>query len=264
VSDASEQQYDYKYSDRDVREDPRLRELAISYINQYGGNFEPLLRAKMAMASGHELNVPQVRMVLNCMRHDAQVSDTLPKPRFPFVVPKGGGGGKVIDLIPRQRRRDSMEVVRRQCSNTEPHEAHRIVEDDNGFGEPYNAVCDGIPFPINRKAVLKRIEAKVKAPFAAGKTGGLVHKTAGYGYTDWMPNRHDWGYRHQIFKVKLVCKNPGWLTWPVLYMEEPAHLYHLSEFPRDRCPRCFTVEELATPLPKPRVDLTPVFISPET
>lgn len=260
----SANQYDYKYSDRDVREDRRLYELAVSYLNQYGGTFEPLLRAKMAMVDGHALNVPQARMVLNCMRHDAQVSDSLPKPRYPFVVPRdGSGGGKVVDLMPRlPRQRNRREPIRQLCDRSEPHDVH-----ENGFGEDefgtVDVVCPGVLYPINRPREWKRVDAIVKAKYAAGPTGNLVHKTTGQAYTEYLPKRHEWGWKDQIFKVKLVCKNPGWLAFPWLFREEPAHLYHDPEMPRGRCSRCFSAEELREPLPKPRPNLTPLFLPPE-
>lgn len=78
--------HDYRYTDRDVREDDRLRELAIAYLQQYGGDFDPLVRAKRAMLAGAELTTTIIRTVLNCMRHDVNVADKMPIPTTPFYI----------------------------------------------------------------------------------------------------------------------------------------------------------------------------------
>lgn len=74
--------HDYRYTDRDVREDPRLAELAMAYLRTYGGEFEPLIEAKTYLrVVGPELPTAMVRKTLNCMRHDFNVADRMPVPR---------------------------------------------------------------------------------------------------------------------------------------------------------------------------------------
>lgn len=78
--------HDYRYTDRDVREDPRLTDLAIAYLQQYGGDFDPLVRAKRVMNQGGEMTTVIIRTVLNCMRHDVNVADKMPVPTTPFYI----------------------------------------------------------------------------------------------------------------------------------------------------------------------------------
>lgn len=71
---------DYAYTDRDVREDESLQNVALAYLRGYGGTFEPLVEAKDKLGRGNALPVQTIRMVLNCMRHDMSVVDRLPVP----------------------------------------------------------------------------------------------------------------------------------------------------------------------------------------
>lgn len=75
--------YDYKYTDRDVREDPRLAELACAYLKTYGGDFEPLLEAKTYLRVVGEPPAAMIRRTLNCMRHDHSVAGQMPTPQRP-------------------------------------------------------------------------------------------------------------------------------------------------------------------------------------
>lgn len=75
--------YDYKYTDRDVREDPRLADLACAYLKTYGGDFEPLLEAKTYLRVVGEPPTAMIRRVLNCMRHDVNVAGQMPVPQRP-------------------------------------------------------------------------------------------------------------------------------------------------------------------------------------
>lgn len=83
---------DWKYTDRDVREGgAELVDLALGYLTRYQGEFDYLLDAKARIRDGRSLTVPQVRGVLNCMRHDTRIDYDLPDPIEPYrrlrVVP---------------------------------------------------------------------------------------------------------------------------------------------------------------------------------
>jgi hypothetical protein len=87
---------DMKYTDRDVREDSQLTDLAIAYIANYTGEFEPLVDAKELFEEEGSLPIAVIRKVLNCMRHDAQVARNLPRPRY---------GSNVVEMRPTRRTR---------------------------------------------------------------------------------------------------------------------------------------------------------------
>lgn len=78
--------HDYKYTDRDVREDSRLTELAEAYLRTYGGEFEPLIEAKHYLRVVGPMPTAMVRRTLNCMRQDTQVAGQMPVPQRAFVV----------------------------------------------------------------------------------------------------------------------------------------------------------------------------------
>lgn len=251
----SQPAYDHKYSDRDVRENPELREIALKYIHQYGGSFEPLLRVKHFLSRNEDddLTTAQIRLILNCMRHDAAVAADMPAPQFPFIVEKRSRDAVVIP-IQRSRRKHVGEV---QCDNPEPHEYHT----DRTEG----SWCHGVPFPINRvRAAVTRGRLKTKN-FAASKTGALVHKMTGEAKFMWRPYPHAWGFvEHPVsVSVKTFCKNPSWLHDAHLFTEEPIHLYADEVFAKERCSRCFTVSELreGPRIPKQRAP-QPVFLPP--
>lgn len=253
----SEPAYDHKYSDRDVRENPELRDLAIAYIDKYGGSFEPLLKIKQYIAyHGVEtLATIQIRLVLNCMRHDPEVAGTLPAPKFGTP---DGRGAVVIPMQRDRRRRPAVAVVTKNCGRTQPHDEHWI-----SMGV---LKCEGVPWKVNRYGLVPtrgRIKGK---PFAVTVSGSLVHKVEGEAIFYWSPNQHEWGFREGIpsrFSVKVMCKNPSWLKDPNLYAEEPVHLYSDESFGKGRCARCFTAEELREPPPKPNPSLMPLFLPPE-
>ena len=75
--------YDYRYTDRDVREDSRLVDLACAYLKTYGGDFEPLIEAKTYLRIVGEPPTAMIRKVLNCMRHDNNMAGRMPVPHRP-------------------------------------------------------------------------------------------------------------------------------------------------------------------------------------
>lgn len=64
---------DYAFTDQMVRQDPSLREAAEKYVQDYKGSFMPVLQARQALVEGHELNVAEIRTVLNIMRADTSI-----------------------------------------------------------------------------------------------------------------------------------------------------------------------------------------------
>lgn len=247
--------YDHRYSDRDVRENPDLRAIALDYLETYGGSFEPLLRLKLYSAQleeGEVLQTQQIRMILNCMRHDPAVASGLPAPKFPYMLPRQRPPatpemGKVIQMPKRRGKVD--------CGNKEPHEYHGL-----GTG----TWCEGVPFEINRYGHAYT-QATIKMNYVASRTGALVHKLTGVASLQWTPNRHDWGFLDHptSVSVKLVCKLPSWVRDGLLFKEEPVHLYTDDAFGKERCPRCFAVTELreGAAIPKQRAQ-EPTFLPP--
>jgi hypothetical protein len=92
-----------KYTDRDVRENPDLREKAYCYAFYYEGDFEFMVAAKELAKISEELPVAVTRGVLNCMRADPRVAATLPAPQ-PQVQNARIIPGTVREMGPRHQR----------------------------------------------------------------------------------------------------------------------------------------------------------------
>jgi hypothetical protein len=71
---------EHKYTDADVRGEPDLVELAKEYLENYFGDFDPLVEAQEYHLRGLEMPTAVVRKVLNCMRHDTEWAHVLPRP----------------------------------------------------------------------------------------------------------------------------------------------------------------------------------------
>jgi hypothetical protein len=71
---------DMRYTDADVRNDPRLLALAEDYAFNYQGDFSPVVNAKALLQADDQLPIGVARMVLNTMRCDARVANTMPSP----------------------------------------------------------------------------------------------------------------------------------------------------------------------------------------
>lgn len=82
---------EYAFTDRMVREDPRLVDAATKYLLDYSGSFEPLVNAKKRLLEEGELPTPHARLVLNAMRSDTSV-------KLEYTPPEG----KVIQFPNRQ------------------------------------------------------------------------------------------------------------------------------------------------------------------
>jgi hypothetical protein len=190
-----------RYSDRDVREDQSLMNLAMAYIDVYGGDFEPLVAAKSEFAAYGSLTTRTARVVLNCMRYDVNVSASLPAPQRPALV---------YDK-PRNRRRRSNEIEHRPCLIREPHYTHMWTTDSDDLVD-----CPGIPYEINRS--MYQLPARIKKPYTFGRGAtSLIHRTTGEGYLTWHPNWHGYGFIiPPVLHVRTACiettrtlKNPA-------------------------------------------------------
>lgn len=219
-----------KYTDRDVRDDPELMPLAIAYVLNYTGEFDPLVEAKEYLDEEGELTTALARKVLNCMRHDANVLSKLPRPqrRTDNVV--------AFARSPRKKREDKSYD---HCGDQASHEYH--------WDSDKRMSCPGTPFAINREGV--RLKVTVKAPFGVARQGRVIHSMQGYGYCDYTPPRHRWGLPdhwymdRQLgrFHAKTVCKNPSWLIDPILLEEDQLPKYlgvTVFDFEIRMCPRC--------------------------
>ncbi len=74
--------YDYKYTDRDIRENLNLMKVAHDYLLQYGGDFDYLVRARQYLVIQGSLPTSIARGVLNCMRSDPYWVGRIPAPRL--------------------------------------------------------------------------------------------------------------------------------------------------------------------------------------
>lgn len=213
---------EFKYTDRDVREDPTLEPLAIAYLLNYGGEFEPLVEAKEYLAEEGELTTLLVRKTLNCMRHDVNVLSRLPKPERTT--------DNVVDInTPRGKIRKQVW----KCTDTQPHEYH--------WNHAAQRSCQGVPFAINRDEL--RLKVKVKRPFAIARQGRVVHSTNGYAWISAVPPRHKWGMAEfRDLNVKTTCINPSWLRNPFLLTKADVGRYvnqvGIDGFDIKMCPRC--------------------------
>lgn len=207
---------EFKYSDRNVRENPELRDLAEAYIRAYGGDFEPLLNAKRELSRSGRLETRTVRVVLNCMRYDVNASSALPEPQAP-----------------------TLELVRKEtnvpfCSDPRPHYQHSEYR-----GKKLER-CAGVPWEIDRTRFGTTV--RVRARYAAAHTSSTYHLTSGKGVQSWTPPWHEMGQaRPDTLWVDLVCKYPSILGDPMLFMEKPVDLMSsIKKRPglRTLCPHC--------------------------
>jgi hypothetical protein len=228
-----------RYTDADVRSDPELAELAYDYLDQYGGDFEPLVRAQDVLSEGRLLTTTQTRVVLNCMRHDWNIADQLPTPM-----------GKVIDMpvretevVPRPKRKDKVPSWKDRyvdCDRTDYHEPHSY--EAKGFDQWR---CGGIP---NGREDYLWVPARIKTPYAKAKGGKMVHIVAPEGSVYlYYPNRYgdgygsngeQWGRFPPRLSVNLLCRYPSVLVNPLLLWEVPEGMLTSEGKPLALCPHC--------------------------
>lgn len=68
------------YTETDVRANPNLLALAVTYARGYMGTWEVLAGARDLSVRSGTLPIAVARTVLNCMRNDANVCESLPEP----------------------------------------------------------------------------------------------------------------------------------------------------------------------------------------
>jgi hypothetical protein len=93
---------------------------ARQYLESYTGDFHVLIEARRQLAEGYELNIAQVRTVLNAMRADTSV-------RFDYTPP---AGTNVIQFPAPQQRGVSFEV------DDEKYPSHRRFMEEYVPREP--------------------------------------------------------------------------------------------------------------------------------
>lgn len=223
---------EYRYTDRDVRENPTLTDLAYDYLDNYGGDFQPLIEALGTFKSDGKLPTNLVRVVLNCMRHDANVANDLPAP-IGYKIPR-----KIAEVV-KPRRRDWNEPVPCELSDRdESHDGHTYRLDDE------IVFCEGVPWKINRSVT--SFDAKIKVPFARARGGKLIHSLTGEGWCEWFPPVHGhtygWGKIGPFLTVKLTCQYPSIIKRPILLTEEKARVL-IESVPDELsvCPHCTEV-----------------------
>jgi hypothetical protein len=213
--------YDLRYTDRDVREDPRLTELAIAYLGQYGGDFEPLVGAQRMLRARGGLTTAVTRKVLNCMRHDWNVAGELPEP-------KGYSLGSNVVPFPKQEPEPEPPppLGSPRCNIKALHHSHSVPA---LFENQYRGWCPGVR---NEREVLIR-PARVKHEFLIGKTGRLIHRLNPWHppVVIWEPNQYDdTGWDKVYLKVWTQCKNPGNIKSPIVMSYfEAASLWATGE-----------------------------------
>lgn len=244
-----------KYTDADVRADMELTELALEYLDTYAGDFDPLVRAQDVLLRGGVLTTSQIRVVLNCMRHDWNIADQMPTPM-----------AKVIDMpvrdeIPvlgymepkpkKRKKKPSYQDRYISCDDPKPHPSHRYEAD--GFDD---WMCPGVR---NDRVEVVIMKAKIKVPYAKAKGGKMIHLVDPYGdsYFMYSPNRHGDGYGsgfasktfpfpwgiYPSFHVELMCRYPSWLKDPLLLAEIPEGMLTSEGKPIGLCPHCKKAEQ---------------------
>lgn len=225
-----------KYTDRDVRENPSLRRIAVDYLMDYGGDFEPLVDAIDMLKSGAQLPTNVIRVVLNCMRHDRNVADSMPEPTRPKLE-------LVMDEEKPKKKKKKLPW-QSQCDNPESHEDH-IWDEPKGDRH----WCKGVPFPINREPFWAR--AVSRRPFVLARGGKMIHYASleqGSGVY-WSPPRHEYGMAkpHEL-AIKTLCRYPSILKRPILLSADDASLIvftgPLIEKQITLCPYCVNEIEM--------------------
>ncbi len=210
-----------KYTDRDVRENPTFVDMVEEYLDRYTGDFEFLIDNKMRVARGMDLTTPQVRGVLNCMRHDPRITN-LPEP-LPYE-------DNVVEMVHRGRRARQRHFESEHCLVTDPHYAHEWAGDHGIYFK-----CPGIPWAITRQ--MFTLPATVRRPFVCARTGAYVHKVklGGNHFFRWYPKQHEWGWLlDPVLSVATDCKYPYRIDKPLLFSCDAGD----QLVNRANCPHC--------------------------
>lgn len=239
---------EHRYTDRDVRENSDLFRIATWYAQNYTGDFEFMVDIMRQVQCGIELNVSQVRAVMNCLRNDPRQAAQVPsKENLPEVE------AKVIEMPTyRLKRKFGAEVE--SCEGNQSHDSH-------WWGKNYGTKCPGVPFEIDRKGIVYMMKTRVKTPYVRAHSSGLIHKvqtsfiqTPGEeytskfpheGYVSWVVPQHKYGYGFCFLYVHTACTNPGTLRNPCLYWKLPdfEKLSELLGKESRTCKKCFVLED---------------------
>lgn len=220
-----------KYTDRDVRENITLRAIAENYVVDYGGDFEPLVNAVKMMEEGERLPTNVIRVVLNCMRNDYTVAESLPNPTRPRL--------EVVRNVTKKKSPPYMM----QCDLEFSHEGHTWSEEPIDGVNKYLHYCNGVAFEINRGRVV--MVAHIKTPYVIARSGKLIHSTTGVGECEWYMPRHEYGWpdnwNNPKLSVQTICRFPSVIRHGILLTKEQVALqrmYPNTIRPLNMCPHC--------------------------
>lgn len=136
-----------RFTDRDVRRHEALHDIASEYAYDYDGDFEPLVAARAIVRGSGFLTVPQVRVVLNCLRQDL---DPIAQPYRIEAETLRRVGLDQSELRPPLRVvRDIIEEEKR--AYVEKHRRHHQIETKVKVKKPYGS-------PVARQGVIHIVE----------------------------------------------------------------------------------------------------------
>ncbi len=159
---------DFRYTDRDVREDDSLTRIALNYIDTYTGCFEPILDARAYLMDHETLPTSKVRTVLNCMRQDYNVMDSLPIPERRPVL-------SVVKV--KKSKKFNKDITLIQCERTDPHDQHISFDD-----EDERVLCNGILWEFTRPySIGTALRVHPEYQFVMARQGKLIHLVKGNG-----------------------------------------------------------------------------------
>lgn len=188
-----------KYTDRDVREDSSLVEMALAYLRTYEGEFQFLVDCKMRLATETPFTPGMVRGILNCMRVDPRAPE-MPEPLPPEE-------GRVVAMAGRRKKNQQPRL----CDIEEFHGPHGGYH--NGKRDPDYEYCRG-KYAINRSDF--QVHALIKASYAMGRSGARIHRVK-EGWFMWRVHPHTEGYRGAPdLYVRTICTFPRMLERPIL------------------------------------------------
>lgn len=252
---------EHRYTDRDVRENPRLFHIATWYAKNYMGDFEFMKDMKEYVQLGHDLNVSQVRAVMNSLRNDPHMASRVPNEIAYAAVPdhKFEEEENVVPIY-KARSQANQEV---HCGSDVSHKGHWYYTPETIRKQ---SLCPGVPYKLNREREAFSYKVRVKAvdgqqqigaaKFTRARSSGLIHKvetrlfesteieTDGYISWDLKGIQHEEGYGVPTLFVYVQCST-GLLQMPALYREMPdfKELKTLLGIESRPCKKCFAQDQ---------------------
>lgn len=213
--DGSTPGVDRRFTERDLHAYPELHTLAVAYLDDYVGTFEPLLSAQDLLAEAGELPPNIAKLVLNCAYSDPSV-----KFKIDLDAPSEPTSN-VVDFPPQPRTRIQVPI-----KEEPPVRRHRL-----------------------------RLPAKLKAPYGmSASQGKVLHRVRLHSaYMEWPFEREDYNWRHRIDRdplptdkrgtpvlhVDWVCGGSGRKPNPLLFFERPSQVpYCRGGCFSDLCSKC--------------------------